>query len=79
MFGKLVWAIVWAIRHVRPYLCGSKFTVQIDHKPLLNVQKQKMGTDPTGRRDLCIVELGLYKTGQGQQGKDVDKLCILIV
>ena len=28
------WAIIFAIRKLKAYLCGAKFTVHTDHKPL---------------------------------------------
>lgn len=27
-------AVVWAVKHVRPYLYGNKFTIYTDHRPL---------------------------------------------
>lgn len=31
---KEMLAIIWAVKHVRPYLYGKKFTIVTDHKPL---------------------------------------------
>lgn len=39
-------AIVWAIRHFRPYLYGKKFKVFTDHKPLIHLYGM---TDPSSR------------------------------
>jgi hypothetical protein len=40
-------AIVWAVRHFRPYLYGRKFKIITDHKPLIYLFSQ---TDPSSRR-----------------------------
>ena len=60
-YDKEFWAIVWGIRHFRPYLCGRPFLVVTDHKPLVSVQELKGGHDPTGRRDRWSLELSLYE------------------
>lgn len=39
-------AIVWAVRHFRPYLYGRKFKILTDHKPLIYLFNLK---DPTSR------------------------------
>lgn len=39
-------AIVWAIRHFRPYLYGKKFIIKTDHKPLIYLFGM---TDPSSR------------------------------
>jgi len=31
---KEMFAIVWGIKHFRPYLFGHKFTIVTDHRPL---------------------------------------------
>jgi len=32
---KELLAIVWAVKHFRPYVYGTKFKIVIDHKPLI--------------------------------------------
>lgn len=54
------WAILWAIRHFRPYLAGRKFTVVTDHKPLVGSANIDPGTDPTGRRARWAIEMSTY-------------------
>lgn len=39
-------AIVWAVRHFRPYLYGKKFNIKTDHKPLIYLFNM---TDPSSR------------------------------
>lgn len=34
-------AMVWAIRHFKPYLSGKQFTLRTDHRPLLTMNKSK--------------------------------------
>ena len=34
-YDKDFYAVVWAIRHFRPYLGGSRYVVMTDHKPLV--------------------------------------------
>ena len=69
-FDKEFWAIVWSVRHFRPYLCGSTFVIYTDHKPLVNVRNMKAGSDPTGRMERWLIELGLYDfTVNHREGK----------
>lgn len=39
-------AIVWAVRHFRPYLYGKKFQIKTDHRPLIYLFNM---TDPSSR------------------------------
>jgi hypothetical protein len=32
-------AMLWAMKHFRPYLCGKHFTVRTDHKPLVGLNR----------------------------------------
>lgn len=59
-YDKEFYAVVWAIRHFRPYLGGSSFTVMTDHKPLVNIRSIKPGHDPTGRRERWSIEISAY-------------------
>jgi hypothetical protein len=43
---KELLAIVWSVRYFRPYLCGTKFTILMDHKPLTWIVNVK---DPGSR------------------------------
>ena len=38
-------AVIWAVRHFRPYLYGRKFTIVTDHKPLIHLDNLKDTTD----------------------------------
>ncbi|MES9881588.1 MAG: RNase H-like domain-containing protein [Sedimenticola sp.] len=60
-FDKEFWGVVWGIRHFRPYLCGKKFQVYTDHKPLLNIKSLKNDSDHTGRRTRWSIELSSYE------------------
>lgn len=43
---KELLAIVWAVKHFRPYLYGRKFKIQTDHKPLIYLFGMR---DPSSR------------------------------
>ncbi|KAL1252199.1 hypothetical protein QQF64_019995 [Cirrhinus molitorella] len=59
-YDRELWAIVWSIRHFRPYLMGSSFQIVTDHKPLLNLRQMVLNGDPTGRRARWALEIDLY-------------------
>ena len=60
-YDKELWAIVWAIRHFRPYLAATAFTVTTDHKPLKNIPRSiNVDGDATGRRGRWAIELSTY-------------------
>ena len=54
------WAIVWSVRHFRPYLAGRHFTVVTDHKPFVGSTNIDPASDPTGRRARWAIELSTY-------------------
>lgn len=56
-FDRELWAVVWSVKH---FLSGSVFTVITDHKPLLNLRKEPVDNDPTGRHSRWILELDVY-------------------
>ena len=43
---KELLAVVWAVKHFRPYLYGRKFTIKTDHKPLVYLFNMR---DPSSR------------------------------
>ncbi len=70
-YDKELWAIVWAIRHFRPYLCGFPFEVVTDHKPLVGMRHLQGANDPTGRRERWSIELSMYDfVVRHRSGKD---------
>ena len=60
----ITWAILWALRHFRPYLAGRKFTVVTDHKTSRwqceHRPRNGPRVDPTGRRARWTIELSTY-------------------
>ena len=54
------WAIVWSVRHFRPYIAGSKFVVVTDHQPLVGKRNIDPANDPTGRRGRWTIDLSTY-------------------
>ncbi|MES9882105.1 MAG: reverse transcriptase domain-containing protein [Sedimenticola sp.] len=60
-FDKEYWGVVWGVRHFRPYLCGKRFKIYTDHKPLLNIKSLNNDSDPTGRRTRWSIELSSYE------------------
>ena len=42
-------ALIFAIKHFRPYLHGSKFTVETNHAPLMVLKTSRELTDRLGR------------------------------
>ncbi|MES9902836.1 MAG: reverse transcriptase domain-containing protein [Sedimenticola sp.] len=75
-FDKEFWAVVWGVRHFRPYLCGRKFQIYTDHKPLLNIKSITHDSDSTGRRTRWSIELSsydfeiMYKKGEENTNAD---------
>ena len=54
------WAIVWSVRHFRPYLAGRHFTVVTDHQLLVGSTNIDPASDPTNRRARLAIELSTY-------------------
>ena len=55
---KEAYAIVYAIRKLRPYLYGAKFTVYTDHKPLKSLFTAEMNNTRIQRWAILINEYG---------------------
>ena len=50
LYDREWWAVVWGIRHYRPYLAGAPFTIVTDHEPLVGKKNILPEHDPTGWR-----------------------------
>lgn len=55
---KELLAIVWGVKHFRPYLLSKEFTVFTDHKPLQGIMKSQ---DPTSRILRFLHKLSEYQ------------------
>ena len=53
------WAVVWGIRHHRPYFTGAPFTIVTDHEPLAGKMNISPEHYPTGWRRRWAVELSM--------------------
>ena len=68
-------AIVWAIKHFRPYLYGKKFIIYTDHKPLTWLNSQKDTSSKLTRWRLRLQDYDyeiVYK--KGKQNLNADAL-----
>lgn len=66
-------AIVWAVKHFRPYLYGRKFTIYTDHAPLRWVQNLKEPNSKLTRWGLRLQEYDydiIYKNGKQNSNAD---------
>ncbi|XP_033213766.1 uncharacterized protein LOC117170832 [Belonocnema kinseyi] len=72
---KELLAIVWAVKRLRPYLLGKKFTIQTDHKALIWLHNVK---DPSSRflRSRLRLEEHVYEIEyvKGKENKVADCL-----
>ncbi|CAK1598092.1 unnamed protein product [Parnassius mnemosyne] len=60
-------AIIWAVKHFRPYLYGRKFTIYIDHRPLVWLYSLKEPNSKLTRWRLRLQEYDfdiVYKNGK---------------
>ncbi|PIK43002.1 Retrovirus-related Pol polyprotein from transposon [Apostichopus japonicus] len=75
-FDREFWAIVWAVRHFKHYLCMSHFTIVTDHKPLQSLRNTSLENDGTGRRARWVTELDpldwkiIHRAGRKHQNAD---------
>lgn len=63
---KELLAIVWAVKHFRHYLYGSKFTIYTDHKPLIHLNSMNNANDKLMRFKMELAEYDFeirYKQG----------------
>lgn len=63
---KELLAIVWAVKHFRQYLYGTKFTVVTDHKPLIYLSSMNNANDKLMRFKIELAEYDFnikYKEG----------------
>jgi hypothetical protein len=63
--GELL-AVVWAVRHFKPYLAGRDFTVVTDHRPLLWLMSAAELAGQQERWVLALQELQLLRAAQGR-------------
>lgn len=59
-YDRELWAIVWAVRNFRHYLCLLSFTIVTDQRPLLGLWRVPIDNDRTGRRSRWALELDPY-------------------
>ena len=52
------WAIIHAIRTLRPYLYGAKYTIYCDHKPLKSLFTKQMNNTRVQRWGILLAESG---------------------
>lgn len=75
-------AIVWAVKHFRPYVFGTKFKIVTDHKPLLYVFNIKDPGSRLTRFRLKLEEYNyevIYKAGKKNTNADALSRTINIV
>ena len=77
-YDREYWAMVYAIRHFSHYLRFKKFTMIIDHKPLLAWRNISTERDATNRRVRWAMELSTYDMDvifkEGKRHADADAL-----
>lgn len=70
---KELLAIVWAVKHFRPYLYGRKFTIFTDHRPLAWLNSLKEPGSKLTRWKLRLSEFDfdvIYKSGKQNSNAD---------
>lgn len=68
-------AIIWAVKHFRPYLYGRKFIIYTDHKPLSWLEAQQDSSSKLTRWRLRLLDYDydiVYK--KGKQNTNADAL-----
>lgn len=66
-------AIIWAIKHFRPYLHGRKFFIYTDHRPLKWLNSMKDPSSKLTRWRLCLQNYDfeiIYKNGKQNTNAD---------
>ncbi|CAK1594239.1 unnamed protein product [Parnassius mnemosyne] len=66
-------AIIWAVKHFRPYLYGRKFTIYTDHRPLVWLYSLKEPNSKLTRWRLRLQEYDfdiVYKNGKQNSNAD---------
>lgn len=74
---KEMLAIVWACRHFRPYLYGTKFVIKTDHKPLQWLFSVKDPSSRLTRWRLKLMEYDYeirYKKGKNNQADALSRI-----
>lgn len=72
---KELLAIVWAVKHFRPYLYGNKFTVYTDHRPLAWLDSLKEPNSKLTRYKLRLGEFNFKVVHKnGKQNTNADAL-----
>lgn len=72
---KELLAIVWAVKHFRPYLYGRSFKIVTDHKPLVYLFSLKEPSSRLLKFRLCLEEYDyLIEYVKGQQNAAADAL-----
>ena len=71
---KEAYAVVWALKKLRPYLLGSKFVVYTDHKPLTSLFTKDFDNTKIERWAVLLNEYGakvLYRPGRNNIRADM--------
>lgn len=72
---KELLAVIWAVKHFRPYLYGKKFTIYTDHRPLAWLYSLKEPNSKLTRWRLRLEEYDFeIKYKKGQQNTNADAL-----
>ena len=71
---KEAYAVVYAIKKLRPYLYGARFTVYTDHKPLKSLFTKEMNNTKVQRWGVLLAEYGAtieYRKGKNNIRADM--------
>ena len=73
--GKEAYAVIYALKKLRPYLWGAKFTIFTDHKPLKSLFLQEVKNTRIQRWAVLIAEFGAtIKYCEGRNNVRADML-----